>query len=112
MPYGRPKVKSTPEHKTKMVTSQLNRRPPGLYFACWKPGQWSGAPECTASASNNKIRTKTSLNLSDNSSRGESIGKPSEVSVYEQIVGKWLCKASEQGPSDFCKIKTFPSINI
>ena len=35
---GRPTVKATAEQTTNMVTSQPNRRPPGLCFACGKPG--------------------------------------------------------------------------
>ena len=105
MLYGRPTVKATAEQTTNMVTSQPNRRPPGLFFACGKPGHWRGAPDYTASASNNKISTKMSFNLSDNSAKGESTGKSSAGSVYEQIVDKGSCKASDHGNSDFCKIK-------
>ena len=105
MPYGRPTVKATAEQTTNMVTPQPNRRPPGLCFACGKPGHWRGAPECTASASNNKISTKISFNLSDKSARGESIGKSSAGSVYEQIIDKGSCKASDQDNYDFCQIK-------
>ena len=45
------------------------------------------------------------FNLSDKSSRGESIGNSSVGSVYDQIVDRGSCKASDQGNSDFCKIK-------
>ena len=104
MPYGRLTVKATAEQTTNMETSQLNRRPSGLCFARGKPGHWRGAPECTASASINKISTKISFNLSDKSAWGESIGK-SSGSVYEQIIDKGSCKALDQGNSDFCQIK-------
>ena len=77
-----------------------------MCFACGKPGHWKGAPECTASAPNNKISTKISLTLSDKSSRGDSTGNSLYVgSDSEQVVDKGSCKESDQGNSDFCQIK-------
>ena len=43
------------------AVAQQTRRPPGLCFACGKPGHWKGAKECGANISNNKISNQFML---------------------------------------------------
>lgn len=73
-PYGHRNASMTKvnESAATATTSQSMRRPPGLCFACGKPGHWKGAPECTASNSNNKISirlTSFSKSIMENSER-------------------------------------------
>lgn len=53
-PYGR-QFPSKINNDQGSTTSQQTKRPPGLCFACGKPGHWKGSPECTVNTSNNKI---------------------------------------------------------
>lgn len=59
-PYWRQQSsKMSVEQQANAVTPQPTRRPPGLCFACGKPGHWKGSPECSVniSSTNNKIST-------------------------------------------------------
>ena len=64
-PYGKqtpPKTQGSFEQSGTATSTQQGRRPPGLCFACGKPGHWKGSPECTAmlGQSNNKISIDSS----------------------------------------------------
>ena len=64
-PYGKqtpPKTQGLFEQSGTATSTQQARRPPGLCFACGKPGHWKGSPECTAmlGQSNNKISIDSS----------------------------------------------------
>ena len=57
-PYWKqsPKQQNFDQPTVVASSQQPARRPPGLYFACGKPGHWKGSPECTVTGqSNNKI---------------------------------------------------------
>ena len=57
-PYWKqsPKQQNFDQPTVVASSQQPARRPPGLCFACGKPGHWKGSPECTVTGqSNNKI---------------------------------------------------------
>lgn len=89
MPYR--KQTSTYRANVEQVpaSSQSAKRPPGLCFACGKPGHWKGAPECTATnTSNNKISTVLSSLESTVLSSTET--KTSQPINFDPTVSKYV----------------------